>query len=254
MLIEELHMMINTFDVFCSNITHTFCYDVITIKKRRDEIISMVSKMAELEGRFSFSSQTDEINYYKNERPKLIQYGIFYERLLNLETEKPLGKERKYYKELESSLYNDSLSMIEELKYYRLGSSEKDNIWFIKKSEKCDIFAVIKALMMLKKYLDNKLDSRLIEEKIADIRKLEWTGSQIEYVEELTSWKETKVINNGDVTLKELHERFQLFFEVHITDFDGTSHDIMERQDPARFCNKKAKALQDKQKRHRNKP
>ena len=160
----------------------------------------------------------------------------------------------KYYKELETRLHDDSKTIVEELKYYRLDSAEKDNIWFVKKSEKCNIFAVIKALYMLQKYLDNKLDSRQIEDKIADFRKLEWTGLQIEYVEELTSWKETKVINNGDVTLKELHERFQLFFEVNITDFDGTSHDIMERQDPARFCNKKAKALQDKQKRHRNKP
>ncbi len=245
--------MINTFDVFCSNITHTSCYDFITIQKRRDEIISVVSKLTELENRFSFSSQIDEIIYYKYERPKLLQYGVYYERLLNLEIEKPIGRERKYYKSLESSLYNDSLSIMEELKYYRLGSSEKDNIWFIKKSEKCDIFAVIKALMMLKKYLDNKLDSRLIEEKIADIKRFKWTGTQAEYVEELLSWQETKVVNNGEVTLKELHESFQLIFDVQITDFNGTSHDITNRLEPAKFCFKKAKALKEKQKRLHNK-
>lgn len=245
--------MINSFDVFCSNITHTSCLDVITIQNRRDEIISKVSKLAELEGRFSFSSLSDEINYYKYERPKLLQYGVYYERLLNLETEKPIGKERKYYKELESSLYDDSLSIMGELKYYRLGSSEKDNIWFVKKSEKCDIFAVIKALLMLQKYLDNKLDNRQIEEKISDSKRLKWTGTQADYVEELTGWKETKVINHGEVTLKELHERFQLFFEVNITDFNGTSHEIMFRQEPAKFCNKKAKALKEKQKRLQDK-
>lgn len=252
MLIKELHMMINSFEVFCSNSTHTSCFDIITIRNRRDEIVSMVAKLAELEIRYSPLSQTDEIKYYKDERPKLIQYGIYYERLLELETEKPIGKERKYYKELESNLYNDSLSIMEELKYYRLGSSEKDDIWFIKKSEKCDIFAVIKALMMLKKYLDNKLDSRPIEEKIADIKRLKWTGTQAEYVEELLSWKETKVINDGNVTLIELHEKFQLVFEVHITDFNGTSHDIINRLEPAKFCYKKAKALLEKKKRLQN--
>jgi RteC protein len=246
-------MMINSFDIFCSNIGHTSFMEFETIRLRRDDVLSKVSKLKELEGTYLFESIIDEIGYYKNERPKLIQYGIYYERLLNLETEKPIGKERKYYKELESSLYNDSLSMMEELKYYRLGSSEKDNIWVIKKSEKCDIFAVIKALMMLKKYLDNKLDSRPIEEKIADIKRLKWTGTQAEYVEELLSWKETKVINDGDVTLIELHEKFQLVFEVHITDFNGTSHDIINRLEPAKFCYKKAKALQEKKKRLQNK-
>ncbi|MBK9744567.1 MAG: RteC domain-containing protein [Saprospiraceae bacterium] len=254
MLLKELHSVINAFEVFCNDVGHTSLLSLETIKQRKNFIVSQISKMVELENTFPFQSEAEEINYYRNERPKLFQYGIYYERLLDLESEKPIGKERKYYKELETSLHDDSKTIVEELKYYRLDNAEKDNIWFVKKSEKCNIFAVIKALYMLQKYLDNKLDSRQIEDKIADFRKLEWTGLQIEYVEELTSWKETKVINNGDVTLKELHERFQLFFEVNITDFDGTSHDIMERQDPARFCNKKAKALQDKQKRHRNKP
>lgn len=253
MLVKELHMMINTFDVFCNNLDHPSLMDYDTIQKRRNEIVSLVTKLAELESGFIFDSLNAEINYFKNERPKLIQYGIYYERLLNLETEKPIAKERRYYKEQEDCLHNDSKSIMEELKYYRLGSSEKDNIWFVKKSEKCDIFAVIKALLMLQKYLDNKLDSRPIEEKMSDSKKLKWTGTQAEYVEEILSWKETKVINDGDVTLIELFERFQLVFDAHITDFSGTAHDIINRHEPAKFCNKKAKALLEKQKRLHNK-
>lgn len=249
MLLKELHTMINAFDIFCNNIGHTDLVDLGKIIERKNFIVSQITQLINIENGYSFGTESEEINYYRNERPKLLQFGVYYERLLDLETEKPIGKERRYYKEQENSLFNDSISIIEELKYYRLGSSEKDNIWFVKKSEKCDIFAVIKALLMLQKYLDNKLDNRQIEEKISDSKRLKWTGTQAEYVEEITSWKETKVINHGEVTLKELHERFQLLFEVNITDFNGTSHEIMFRHEPAKFCNKKAKALKEKQKR-----
>ncbi len=253
MLLKELHIMINSFDKFCNNIDHTSFLSLVTINERRNFVVENISKLTELEKDYSFTSPSDEINYYKNERPKFVQYGIYYERLLDLEGGKPIGREKKYYEDLENGLYENSLTIIEELKYYRLGSSEKDTIWFIKNSDKCDIFAVINALLMLQKYLDYRLDNRPIEEKIADNKRLKWTGTQAEYVEELLSWKETKVINDGDVTLKELHERFQLFFEVNITDFNGTSHEIMFRLEPAKFCIKKAKALKAKQQRLQNK-
>lgn len=247
MLLKELHILINSFDVFCNSIGHTALLSFDLIIERRNYLVQQIAKLVNYENGHLFENNHDEIQYFKNERPKFLMYSIYYERILNMELEKPIGKERKYYKTLQKELCKNSFLIMEELKYYRLGSLEKDNLWFIGNSEKSVVFA--KALEMVEKYLNTKLGNRLIEEKVSDSNRLKWTGTQAEYVEELTSWKETKVINNGDVTLKEIHERFQLVFEVNITDFNSTSHEIMLRHEPARFCNKKAKAIKDKQKR-----
>lgn len=249
MLVNELHNLIHTFDVFCSVSTHTTPISTFKMKKRRDCLIELTSKLKDLENNYHFNDENEEILYYKIERPKLLQYAIFYERILNAETKKPICAGNSHYKQLKKQLRQDSISFLDELEYYRLEKSDNDHVWFKKNSDKKDTFAIIKAYEMLEKYLDTKLDSRPIEEKIADTNVLIWTGTLADYVEELESLKETKSINNGLVTLTELDEAFRKIFVVKITNLGGTLNEIMDRQEPAKFSLKKVKAIQAKQKR-----
>lgn len=249
MLINELYNLIQTFDDFCSVNTHTTHISSIDMKKRHHLLIEMTSNLKDLENNYNFSDENEEIIYYKSERPKLLQYAIYYERIVDAESKKPLGIGNSYYKQLKKQLQQDSITIMDELVYYRLEKSQNDHVWFKKNSDKKDTFAIIKAYEMLEKYLDTKLDSRSIEEKIADTKVLVWTGTLVEYAEELESLKETNSINNGLVTLSELDEAFRKIFVVKITNLSGTLNEVMDRQEPAKFSLKKVKAIKEKQKR-----
>lgn len=249
MLVNELYNLIHIFDNFCSVHTHTTAISSFDMKKRNHFLMELIPKMKDLENNYDFSDENEEIIYYKLERPKLLQYAIYYERIVDAESKKPLGIGNSYYKQLKKQLQQDSITIMDELVYYRLEKSHNDHIWFKKNSEKKDTFAIIKAYEMLEKYLDTKLDNRPIEEKIADSKVLVWTGTLVDYVEELESLKETNSVNNGLITLAELDEAFRKIFVVQITNLSRTLNEVMDRQEPAKFSLKKVKAIKEKQKR-----
>lgn len=249
MLVNELYNLIQTFDNFCSVNSHTTHISPVDMKKRLQLLIGMISNLKGLEDNYHFNDENEEILYYKTERPKLLHYAIYYERIVDAESKKPLGIGNSYYKQLKKQLQQDSITIMDELAYYRFENSHNDHSWFKKNSDKKDTFAIIKAYEMLEKYLNTKLDSRPTEEKIADSKVLVWTGTLADYAEELESLKETKTINNGDVTLADLDEAFRKIFIVKITNLSGTLNEVMDRIEPAKFSLKKVKAIQQKQKR-----
>jgi hypothetical protein len=50
--------------------------------------------------KYKFKNQSDEINYFKNLKPKLVSKYIYFTKVYNIETKKPQGSDktkRKYY-------------------------------------------------------------------------------------------------------------------------------------------------------------
>jgi hypothetical protein len=50
--------------------------------------------------KYKFKNQSDEINYFKNLKPKLVSKYIYFTKVYNIETKKPQGSvktKRKYY-------------------------------------------------------------------------------------------------------------------------------------------------------------
>jgi hypothetical protein len=66
-------------------------------------------------------------------------------------------------------------------------------------------------------------------QKFQKSKTLRWTGSQVEFVELVYSLCETKIINNGDINLKEAFAALGDFFDFSVTDYYRFWGDIVKR-------------------------
>lgn len=245
MLSKKLHIILNRFlgkypDPF------DMIFDRDKLKERLDTYVELSAELAITESEYVFNNIDEEIHYYKVEKPAFQHLGIYYERAYNVELEKVLGDKQYYSKQLEL-LIDDWYLIKDKFIYYRSKQNDQDEKMFRKESKENHIFALIKALEMIEKYLLKAEDPESVEEIIASYPKIQWTGSIAELGELINGLKLTNVINNGEMSLEEIANHFEKFFNVEIKDIHGTIHDLFTRQEIAKYSNKlKAKIEQKK--------
>ena len=246
MLAERLHIVTRKFEDACLGYPHTKPMSILLIKERYDLFLQLTTELAGIEQSYRFQNSEEEISYFKSAKPEFYKYGVYYERILDLESHKPLG-DHKYYSRKRKSLTEESVQIMEFLTYYRTGGTLRDEELFIKTANHRDIYSLIKALEMLEKYLDNVNDKRSLEEKIADNATLRWTGTQAEFAEMVNSLQLMQVLNNGEASTSDISEYLSTMLNVEITDIHKSTHEIMQRKEPARFMLKAVEALRKKQ-------
>ncbi|MBK9736316.1 MAG: RteC domain-containing protein [Saprospiraceae bacterium] len=117
--------------------------------------IGFSDELAEHESSYTFVTLKEEIDYYKYEKPRFQKYGIFYNKLLAIELNVPMGskkvKKAHYDTAYEniSTFYNENQELIT---YYRLKSTEKDHRIFTRNSLNNHIFALIEAASMMEEF------------------------------------------------------------------------------------------------------
>lgn len=226
------------FEEHCKENVFGFGMSIDLILFRHNLYNLLISDILTLEESYEFSSLENEINYYKFEKPKILKYGIFYKKLLDVELYIPMGhksvKEKYYLDVLESinTFYNENKSFIA---YFRLKSFENDNNIFIRNSPNNHIFALIEATSMMEEFLNNINDPRTIDEKVNDYPKLTWTGSLSELVLLVKALVVSKRINNGLASVKDVVVYFQIMFNVDLKDYYRKYHDVKNSQDPTKF-------------------
>ena len=244
MLVEKLHTVTQKFEEACLGIPHTERMSILLIKERYDHFLKLSGELAIIEQSYNFAGPEEEVEYFKMIRPEFYKYGIYYERILDLELHRPLA-DHKYYSKQNKLLVQESREMLELIAYYRMGETQRDKELFSKAANHRDVYALIKALEMLEKYLSN--DNRSLDEKIAENSTLKWTGTQAEFAEMVNTLQLMRVINNGDATNTEISEFLSRMLNVEITDIHTTTHEIMQRKEPARFLLKAVEAMRKKQ-------
>lgn len=190
-----------------------------------------------------FQCNEEEIYFFKCLKPKLISKLIYYKAILNIELEAPLSKKqtRKHYEKTLNKIYQQSKKNKEFYSYYRCGSTHRDENYFIRSKHKPelddDCFALhYDTSLCTEKYYDvskiiaNDMLIEYCENKIEEIERkctlhypstnsdLNWTGTKMDFIELLYALHHYKIINGGNIEVKEIAKTLCKTFNLEIED------------------------------------
>lgn len=214
------------------------------ISSSREFILWAESKIEELHEWLKtneFENDQDEIYFFKEIKPCIISKLIIQKEVLRIETNTPMGKiqKRKFYEEELKTIAEYPQKDIKFYQYYRSNAIELDQLYFTRASKKniletecfqinsdpklstCYDYKVakIKAIDELVKYLENQIHS--LKNKTQDKKhksKLFWSGTKIELIELIYALHYQKIINGGNIEIKEIAAEFSRMFNIEIND------------------------------------
>jgi hypothetical protein len=250
-LLSDLNEQLNFIDIEIDD-TINRCEKAIEI------IIVSIQKLKILFLKEKFKNQEQEIDFFKNIKPKFTSKFIYYNIIYKIETKKPYGGERIVKKYLNNELqklktYFDN--NLDFYKYYRTGNNYLDFKYFVR--GKFDIkltidsfffevdhnfstshdFKVAKILAhdLVQVYLENKLieiNNKSVKEKSQHNHnaKLTWTAPKVALIELLYALQSEKVFNNGSTDLKEIAEYLENIFNVDLGQYRRTFLEIRVRK------------------------
>lgn len=229
-------------------------------------IINAVEKLKIIFEKEKTKSQEQEIDFFKNIKPKFTSKLIYYNAIYKIESKKPHGGERVLKKYLNNELeklkrYFDS--NLDFYRYYRTGSNYLDIKYFTR--GKFDVklaldsfyfeadhsfstshdFKVAKIMAhdLIQVYLEDMLlmiENKEPREKSQVNHKLKqnWTGSKVALTELLYALHTEGVFNNGTSDLKDIAEYFENIFNIDLGQYHRAFLEIrMRKSDQTKFLN-----------------
>ena len=237
---------------------------------RCEKGIEIISKsVKKLKAQFikdNFTTEAQEIEFFKNIKPKFTSKLIYYNIVYKIEARMPYGGERVVKKYLNSELekiknyfYNNH----EFNKYHRTGSVYLENKYYVR--GEIDIKLAIDSFFFevdqsfatshdfkLAKILAHDLVQVYLEDKLRSIdykvnkensqlnhnSKLTWTGSKVALIELIYALQTEGVFNNGAADIKNIVEHFEKNLNIDLGQYRRTFLEIKARKtDRPRFIN-----------------
>ena len=207
---------------------------------------------------YAFEDVAEEVNFFKENKPKFYSKYIYFINIHNFILQKPTGGE---------NIQRDYIQMhLNELKtffdhnrafysYYRSGMTQLDEIYYTRGG--FDVHAELEDFEEDEQYStshDYKLSKIIANEKFQDYLTLElakiwnldlaalaghkvfpfshpqWTASQIDAAELLYSLKTSCAVNNGNIDITELVAIWEFVFQMEINEPYHKLLDIVKRQ------------------------
>ena len=215
---------------------------------------------------YTFKNEEEEILFFKEIKPGIFSQLIYYTKLNNIESKRPIGsfeiQQRYLLNELEklTSYFN---SHLEFYRYYRMKSTFLDDKLFVRGREDFHLHldnmmiyvdpefstsqdymvAKIMANDRLEVYLKTEIDALSIKAnnpnwgQVGNLgsSSLQWTESKTALVELIYALQASTAINKGNVDIRELVALFEQVFNVRLTDVYRTYLEIKIRAIPTKF-------------------
>lgn len=209
-----------------------------------------------------FSNAQEEINFFKNIKPKILGKLVYYNKLSRIETTRPVSNGKLY-----NSYYSNHMKKLKKgfkehilssdfYRYYRSGRTDKDDIYFrlghinfydglnsyvfeidMHFSTYYDYkIACIIANDFLYSYLLSKIEPHNQIDTLStglplENKKVRWTDSKNALIELLYALHISGSISNGRISLKKLSFLFQELFNVQLGDVHHAFHRMKDRVD-----------------------
>ncbi|RTY87565.1 tetracycline regulation of excision, RteC [Flavobacterium sp. GSN2] len=201
-------------------------------------------------------NKKEEIEFFRDIKPKFAAKLIYYSEIYTIETNKPLGSQKtigKYYKAELNKLKVFFEKNQEFYRYYRTGNNCLDNKYFIR--AKYDLKLMVDSFYFQADHhfttsRDYKVASILANDEIKvfleeQIQKLglktiqspcqlskgpKWTGSKVELIELIYALHTEGVFNNGTSGLKEVTSFFESCFNIDLGQFHRVFLEIRNRK------------------------
>jgi hypothetical protein len=203
-------------------------------------------------------NKIEEIEFFRNIKPKFAGKLIYYNAIYTIETNKPFGSQKtmgKYYKAELNKLKVFFDENQEFYRYYRTNNNFLDNKYFIR--AKYDLKLMVDSFYFqadhrfttshdykVARILANDEIKVFLEEQIEKLgrntitlqsasplpKAPQWTGSKVELIELIYALHTEGVFNNGTSGLKEVTTFFEYSFNIDLGQFNRVFLEIRNRK------------------------
>jgi hypothetical protein len=229
-------------------------------------IISVLEKLKTFFIKYKSLNKREEIEFFREIKPKFSSKLIYYNEIYSIETNRPLGSKktiRNYYKVELAKLKVFFKVNKEFYRYYRTSNNCHDNTYFIR--TKYDIKLLLDSYYFqadhrfatshdykVAQILANDEIKTFLEEQIEKLKRKaiktqspsllykspKWTGSKVELIELIYALHTEGVFNNGVYGLKEVTTFFESAFTIDLGQFNRVFLEIRNRKsDRTKFLN-----------------
>lgn len=220
--------------------------------------VTMLEKLKAFSVRYKFQTTIEEINFFREIKPRFASKLVYYNEIYTIETNRPFGTAktiRKYYNGELAKLQLYVEDNLEFYRYYKKGNTFLDNNYFIRGKHDVKLtldsfyfqadhrfstshdykVARIMANDSLKAYLESKLqelDKKNNGEHTRQIteKPLQWTGAKVGIIELIYALHTEGVFNHGTSDLKDLIKYFEKAFAIDLPQFHRTFFEITSRK------------------------
>lgn len=250
---EELISKFSDFEVLLAEL-RLQCQDPISESKNAISLITdLLDQVQALLAYQQFNSKNEELNYFKNEYPKIYEHLHYYKTLNAIEAKKDsfcltteqeieiLESARESLKlfqdqEILMLSYCNQASIEEEEKYFLRDYSKWRKLNFIAASN--DSYAINSISEIIGKRNASRKMIQQIDERLHHLKNpnysytsnLKWTDSKVNLITLIYSIYISGSINNGDVELNQLIETFERFFNIDLKNFHSQLNDIKAKK------------------------
>lgn len=191
---------------------------------------------------YSFKSKEEEIRFFKEIKPLFLKEMIFFIKLYDIETRKPVGTPE--------ALINYYKSEIEKLQayfernrflflYYRMDKIHLDSMLFVREPADIELFPVYSLEndpTFSNVYSHKRAKFQAYEDIVVFIKAMiadpegasvpnhhpvTFTGSKAQFIELAYSLQTSGVLNNGKATVKEAFDWLQYAFNIKVSNYYG---------------------------------
>ena len=219
---------------------------------------------------YKFQSEEEEINFFKEVKPRFCYRLIYYRKLYNIEINRPVAAlctQKEYLHEELRAINKYTNKRLDFVRYYRSGSTHLDSLYFLRNrvdteqyletfyyeldpnfSTNCDFkVAKIMANDMLSAYLMQEIE--LLNDNGIKLGTFNFTstkktlmGSKAELQEQIYSWDSAGSF--GNVPLTQLYDYIQNVFNIQLDgNLSRTFGDLKIRNTPTPYLDKLKSAL-----------
>lgn len=217
-------------------------------------------------GSYTFKDEVEEIDFFKEIKPRLFYRLLSYCKIYNIEMNRPVGvdSQRAYLIDEIKAINRYNAKRLDFVHYYRSGLTHLDSIYYLRGridtalylelfyyerepmfSTNCDFkFARLKANEMLMVYLNKELEAlenRQLEQSLPRVR-ITWVATKTELYEQIYAWDSRKVF--GDIPLAKLFDYIQTVFNIELdSNHSRTFSDMRIRNNKTSFLDSLKEAL-----------
>lgn len=220
--------------------------------------ITALEKLKVFSIKYKFRNKKEEIEFFRDIKPKFAAKLIYYNEIYNIEANRPLGSKktiRKHYNTELSKLKVFFKENTEFYRYYRTGNNCLDTKYFIR--ARYDLKLMLDSSYFradhrfttshdfkIAQILANNDIKVFLEEQIEKVERKsiksqqpsphhkgpKWTGSKVELIELIYALHREGVFNNGTAGLKEIVTLFESAFKIDLGQFNRVFLEIRNRK------------------------
>lgn len=228
------------------------------LKSSSSAILQLLSRLKGYIVNYKFNDKSDEVNFFKNIKPKFLSKFIYFRKAFEIQSRLPLssieGEKTFYLNELDK-ISDYEKENKEFLSYYRANSTLFDEVYFARREPdswlllnldsfetdprfttlydiKISKILAFESLTEFIKSAISKLEAAndFRREYNPDIHKLKWTASKVSLIELLYALQSSSSVNNGSTDLKNLATLFENIFDIDLGNYYRVFQEIRIRK------------------------